>query len=230
MKFVYRFTLPRGKAREFEVTVDDQTCALVPEPRSSYPKWTRLTYKQCSNCTLREEQHPRCPIAASMADLTEFFRESYSWEKADVEVRTPERTFSKRASVAEGIRSLVGIYMVTSGCPILDKLRPMVRTHLPFGTWEETLYRAVSMYLLAQFFLAKRGEPPDWELKKMSEACEAIAVVNKTLCERLRDTSLLDAVLNALVELDCFAQMAAKAARQGKLPELEKLFTAYWTR
>ena len=54
--------------------------------------------------------------------------------------------------------SLIGIYMVTSGCPIMDKLRPMARFHLPFASTEETIYRAISTYLLGQYFLEQKGK------------------------------------------------------------------------
>jgi len=49
--------------------------------------------------------------------------------------------------------------------PIFEKLKPMVRFHLPFASIEETKYRAISMYLLAQYFLYQQGSQPDWDLK-----------------------------------------------------------------
>ncbi len=61
----------------------------------------------------------------------------------------------------------MGIYMVTSGCPVMGKLKPMVKFHLPFASGEETSYRMVTMYLLAQFFKYKNGKEPDWDLKNL---------------------------------------------------------------
>lgn len=38
--------------------------------------------------------------------------------------------------------------MVTSNGPVIDKLRPMVKFHVPFGSLEETVCRAASMCLI----------------------------------------------------------------------------------
>tara|TARA_B100000686_G_scaffold86198_1_gene93073 strand:- start:90 stop:251 length:162 start_codon:yes stop_codon:yes gene_type:complete len=47
---------------------------------------------------------------------------------------TDERCYVEHTTMTEAVSSLLGIYMVTSGCPVMDKLRPMVRFHLPLAT------------------------------------------------------------------------------------------------
>ena len=49
-----------------------------------------------------------------------------------------ERSFTLQLGARQAIISPLGIYMVTSGCPIMNKLRPMVRFHPPFATIAET--------------------------------------------------------------------------------------------
>lgn len=110
----------------------------------------------------------------------------------------------------------------------MDKLRPMVRTHLPFATVEETMYRVLSMYLLAQYFVAKRKKEPDWELKKLVNIYSDIAIVNKHFRERLSAIKLNDATVNALVNLNCFADFTAFAIEENHLDEIELLFQAYF--
>lgn len=61
---------------------------------------------------------------------------------------TEERTYSKDTLLQQGLASLLGIVMTTSGCPVLEPLKPMVRFHLPFATLTETVYRMVSMCLV----------------------------------------------------------------------------------
>lgn len=78
--------------------------------------------------------------------------------------------------------SLIGIYMVTSSCPIIDKLRPMVRFHTHFTNNKETKYRTISMYLFAQYFLFKQGKQPDWDLKNFSVIYDDINMVNMLFC------------------------------------------------
>jgi len=157
ISFHYKFTLSDGNIKEFDVELDGETLSLISKKKRSYPEWTRLPYHKCPNCPLSDAQNPQCPIAANLVDLVEFFKDSISHEEVDVEITMETRRYVKRTSLQIGISSLIGIYMVTSGCPVMDKLRPMVKTHLPFATREETMYRVLSMYLLAQYFLSKEG-------------------------------------------------------------------------
>ncbi len=115
-----------------------------------------------------------------------------------------ERTYGQETSIQNGLSSLLGIYMVASGCPIMDYLRPMVRFHLPFATTLETTYRSVSMYLIAQYFRSKRGLSADWKLEKLDDLYKKIAKVNKGLWGRLSKASTFDANTNAIVMLNTF--------------------------
>ncbi len=67
------------------------------------------------------------------------------------------RQIAKEASLVHGIASLLGLRMATSGCPVLAKLRPMAAFHIPFATDEETLYRAVATYFIAQLLRQGAG-------------------------------------------------------------------------
>lgn len=223
----YRFTLKDGIVKQFQLDLRPDTLRLVQKERPFYPPWTKLSFFKCPNCPLSEDQHPRCPIAANLVDLVEFFKDSISYELADVEITTAERTFKKRAPLQSAVSSLLGIYMVTSGCPVMDKLRPMVRTHLPFATGTETLYRAISMYLMAQYFLYKRGRTPDWDLNSLVKIYEEVRVVNRGFYRRIAATHIEDASLNALVHLDYFADLASFSLDHQKLAELEQMFEAY---
>ncbi len=227
ISFHYKFTLSDGNIKEFDVELDGETLSLIGKKKRSYPKWTRLAYHKCPNCPLSDAQNPQCPIAANLVDLVEYFKDSISHEEVDVEITTETRTYVKRTSLQSGISSLIGIYMVTSGCPVMDKLRPMVRTHLPFATREETMYRVISMYLLAQYFLYKEGQRPDWDLENLGEIYEGIHTVNKSFCQRLSGTHIKDASLNAVVQLDILADFSSFSLEINKLDEIKRLFHAY---
>jgi hypothetical protein len=167
-------------------------------------------------------------VAVSLVDLIDFFKNFLSTEQVEITIITESRSYFKRASVQFGVSSLMGLHMVTSGCPILDKLRPMVYTHLPFATADETLYRAISMYLIAQFLLAKRGEKPDWELRDLVRIYEEIGKVNHHFVKRILSINPKDASLNSLVSLDCFASYATMSIEENYLEELEVLFESYF--
>jgi len=224
----YKFIFTNGVEKEFRVKLDNKTLNLVPSGQKSYPQWTQLKCFKCPNCSLEEDQNKFCPVAVNLVTLVDFFKSLISYEEVEVLIDTPERKYLKHTSLQSGLSSLVGIYMVTSGCPVMNKLKPMVRHHLPFATIEETQYRVISMYLLAQYFLYKRGEKPDWNLKNLIKIYEDIRIVNKSFHQRLCSIKTEDASLNALVKLDCFADSVTFSLDKDKLDEIELLFAAYF--
>lgn len=226
--FQYRFMFDRGSERKFDVKLDKKTLNLILTKRASYPEWTELTFFKCPNCPLDEEQHSFCPIATSLADLVDFFRDMISYKEVDLFIQDEQRTYMKHTTLQQGISSLVGIYMVTSGCPIMQKLKPMVCYHLPFATLRETQYRVISMYLFAQYFLSRRGRKPDWELTNLVRDYDDIRLVNKSFFQRLEHIKIKDATLNALIKLDMFAEHISTLIHKNALDEMESLFKGYF--
>jgi hypothetical protein len=223
----YNLRLLNGDQKRHVVHLDGATMALRNLPPAVLPEWTRLAFHQCSNCPLNPDTHSHCPVAVGLVEVIESFKDGLSHEVAEVAIRTPHRTYVKKAPLQQAVSSLMGLHMASSGCPILDKLRPMVSTHLPFASIEETLYRAVSMYLLAQYVRSKRGLTPDWELRDLVANYEAVSLVNAAFVKRILNINTLDANLNALVSLDCFAGMASISIAEDYLKEIEPLFEAY---
>jgi len=103
----------------------------------------------------------------------------------------------------------------------------MVRFHLPFATTEETMYRAISMYVLSQYFLYRHGSQPDWDLKKLTEVYENVRIVNESFCKRLRAIEAKDANLNAIVLLDVFAEGVNFSIDSRMVDDLDYLFEGY---
>jgi len=197
LRFVYKFQFDDGKEKEFTILLDSRTLRIIAPPLSAKPEWTRLEYQKCANCPLGPEKS-HCPVAVNLAHLVDEFKYSTSYDKTWCVVEGPERTYAQETSVQNSLASVMGMIMVTSGCPILDELRPMVRFHLPFATALESVYRIISMYLLSQLFAMKGGEEPDWDLEKLGELYQQIAKVNKGLWNRLSKASSFDANVNAV--------------------------------
>ncbi len=84
-------------------------------------------------------------------------------------VEAPGCTIQKRTTLQDAVGSLMGVLSATSGCPRFSFLEPMAGFHLPFANEQETIYRAVSTYLLAQFLVGQHGGKPG----------DRIAVVNR---------------------------------------------------
>ena len=77
----------------------------------------------------------------------------------------------------------------------------MARFDLPLASDEETVYRATSMYLLAQFFLKKEGSQTDLELDGLARIYENLQIINVAIAERLRAATTTDSSVNAIVVL-----------------------------
>lgn len=227
-KLTYRFRFPDGKQKEFLIQLDRKNCSLVQPKRESYPEWTELGFKQCKRCPLSTDEHTHCPVAVNIVDIVEFFQDSQSVEQAIIEVDTRQRVTKRgKSALFPAISSLIGIYMVTSGCPVMDKLRPMARFHLPFADTEETVYRALSMYALAQHFRGKRDLEMDWDFEGLKEIYRDVNQLNIDFAKRLHNDSISEATTNAITSLDCFAQEIDFSISEEMLEEIETLFEGY---
>jgi hypothetical protein len=224
----YKFIFKNEVEKDFNIELDSVTLNLIQTGNKAYPEWTKLSCFKCPNCSLDKHLYEFCPIAVNMVDIIDYFGNLVSTELVTVIVASEERRYMKRVTLQQGVSSLIGICMVTSGCPILETLKPMVRFHLPFATIEETKYRAISMYLLAQYFLQRHGSQPDWDLKKLAEAYENITVVNKSFYKRLRTIEVKDATLKAVIVLDIFADSVNFSIDSRMVDELDYLFKGYF--
>jgi hypothetical protein len=225
IRFLYTFEFPDNTEKEFEVLLSAKTLELVTQKDLPKPAWTKLKYQQCEHCPLGDE-HEYCPVAVNLSALVESFKDSVSYESTNVRVQTNERIYEKKTTLQKGLSSIIGMYMVTSDCPVMDKLRPMVRFHLPFGSLEETVYRAASMYLTAQYLLMRKGKTPDWDLKKLVEIYKSVGHVNRGISNRLSSASKEDANMNAVVILSAYAEMVPFSIEH-QLAELEYIFSEY---
>ena len=227
LSYRYKFTFSSNEEVEFNVSLDKLSLSLIPAEAQAPPEWTLLRYSQCPNCTLKEEQHRFCPIAVNLVDVIEFFVSRISYEKVDLSVRSDDREYIKHTSLDMGLSSLIGLLMVTSGCPIMQRLKPMAFHHLPFASAEETTFRVISMYILAQYLRYKRGKKPDWELRQLTKLYDDIRIVNKHFCKRISGIGAEDASINALVHLDVFADFVTFSLDGDILNQLELMFSAY---
>jgi hypothetical protein len=206
--FHYIFKFNDGTSKVFKIVLDERTLSFVHGADREKPEWARLDYCRCENCPRHEKaDDDYCPVALSIAGLVEDFGDLASYENAYVLVITRERDISKNTTVHEGLSSMMGVYMVTSGCPVMERLKPMVRYHLPFATIKESVYRVISMYLLVQYFLKKKGEKPDWELKRLADMYEDIRTVNAGISMRLKSAAKKDASIAAIGSLDFLASL-----------------------
>ena len=222
----YQFDTEGGTHAVFDLELDPDTLEL-PMAEGDLPEWTALEFSQCPNCPLNSDEHPRCPSAAHLPRLIQSFNHLVSHDQVRVEVVTVERTFVQTVSMQKGIGTLMGLIMATSGCPITAFFRPMARFHLPFSTQDETIFRASSAYLLADYFRTRAsGKFPDWDLEGLTEVYGRVHALNKAFFERVKVAARTDSSLNALVHLDMFALMLPLQAKR-EFPAIMKYFKPY---
>lgn len=196
MAIEYRITLDETHEFNYRIQLDrGHDTGLL----AMAPKWTRLDYQQCSNCPLSKEQYSHCPAAIDLYRVIEDFQGLPAVKKALVRVHTPERDYSKQVSLEEGLRSLLGVIMASSACPVLARLRPMAEQHLPFASNQEFTLRAVSLYLARQCFNSREGRTADWELKGLVATFQQLQLVNQAFWQRIHDTCVGDSNLKAFL-------------------------------
>lgn len=203
MNVTYQFRFEDNRSVDFKVT--DQPA----EAKGNLPAWTKLEHCQCSNCPLKASESPQCPAAVEILPVVNQFQAEDAYQKVDVVVTDDRRTYSKSTTLEEALRSLLGLKMATSGCPVLSELKSMAVHHLPFASNDEFIMRSVSHYLLQQYLAKRNHQEPDWDLKGLVERNQRLQLVNQALWQRIHSVCKGDSNLKALLN---FFSMASSVS------------------
>jgi hypothetical protein len=195
------------------------------ENSDDLPEWTRLDFSQCECCPLKKEDHPHCPAAVRAHEVLTTFRNARSFDFVTVEVETFQRQYRKALPLQKALQSLLGLLMSTSGCPILGRFRPLASFHMPFSSFEETLFRTVGAYLIHQYFESREEGNPDWELKGLKEFYHVLEGLNRDFSKRIQAVEENDAISNAIIIFFATSSVVVDSIEDG-LEEYRNLFTA----
>jgi hypothetical protein len=220
----YFFLLEGDRHESFKVTIDSKSLQTIHSFSKQPPSWTALEFFQCPNCPLKEDTH--CPAALNMVELVERFDRLLSFHRTMVCVKTAERMIRCDTSVQRGMCSLMGLMMASSGCPLTAFFKPMARFHLPFASTEETIWRATSTYLLAQYFRQQAGNEADISFQGLSSLYHQIQIVNSAFSKRMRAACHLDSMINAIALLDMLAKSMPYAIEES-LEQIRDFFAPY---
>lgn len=196
MKIGYTFDLEHGTLH-YEVDIDREFDFKQTRPEA--PRWADLGHHQCPNCPLTVKDCAYCPAAVDLVQVVTDFQRLPAVENARITVQTPERQYFKETTLEEGLRSLMGLIMATSACPILHKLKPNARNHLPFASQEEFIIRSAALYLLRQYFNYREGKRPDWDLQGLISINEELGTLNQAFWQRVHEACESDSNLKALL-------------------------------
>ena len=223
----YLFDIEGDQSESYKVTLDPVSLQTIENgKKAAFPDWTKLTFHQCGNCPLDSSMTERCPAAVNMVLLVERFNQLLSYDSTTVMVLTAERKVYNQTTVQRGVCSLMGLLMASSGCPHTAFFKPMARFHLPFASTAETIWRATSTYLLAQYFQQQEGRPADVCFNGLREIYDQIQTVNQAFAKRLRSACRHDSMINAIILLDMFAK-SMPTAIEASLDDIRHLFEPY---
>lgn len=228
-KLSYNFEFEDGTKKSCDVYLEPKTLQIVRQTKKTPSEWTELNNFECNHCPLDKNEFKYCPVAVSLEELIEFFSNRTSFERVKVTVQTEERSYYKETDIQSAVGSFIGIIMPSSGCPILAKLRPMLRFHLPFATIEETEFRVFATYSLAQFLRHKNGKEPDWELKSLGKLYDDIQKINSNVASKIAKLEKQDASINSVIVLNNFASSVSMNLDDEDFSQLEQLFHSWIT-
>ncbi|MGB6307706.1 MAG: hypothetical protein WBF89_07915 [Steroidobacteraceae bacterium] len=218
----YRFDLPDGSQKFLDFSFDPADFRLANKAPAAAPFWADLKFNQCANCPLKADEHPHCPAALQMAAAIEPLKALASFDTVGVTVTQAERTIYAETTAHQAMSSVLGLIMATAGCPWTDRFRPMARFHLPFASEVETVYRSVSMFLLARELAGVRTQG----FAALEQLYENLHVVNRDMSRRLGAATRTDPAQNAMALLDAYTTLLP-AALESSLGELKPLFDAW---
>jgi hypothetical protein len=227
MNIRYEFLFDGGRAEQIDLEFNPHDMRLVPPAVQQPLPWTALTFHQCEGCPLSSTMHAVCPVARNLSPVVPLFKDDFSYAPVRTRVIVGDRIIEKKGALENGVSSLMGLIMATSGCPVLDFFRPMAFTHLPFANENETIMRAVSMYLMAQSIRAAQGKKPVWNIRKLADIYAKVSRINQAFSERIRSIQGKDANVNAVISLDLFAQFSMFALPDNWIEKVQGYFGAY---
>lgn len=216
----------------FRVSLDPFSETYIFTDAENAPAWTLLENNKCSHCPLSAEDFRLCPLAERVVPFVKKLSHLSSTEEMRVDVTQFDRTRQMLAPVQDVLSSLLGLFIATSDCPHTHFLRPMAYFHLPLADADETIYRVMSMYRLAQFFKKAKTGRAYAGFGKLEYLYEQLTEVNHKLSERIRvalkdQDNKQDGTINAITMLDALSQYVP-ASLDDAVDELEPIFLGYW--
>ena len=227
--YTYKFKFKNNTEKVFKVFIDPDTMETIRDESKENPEWAKLKNFHCDNCAVKSNSEAFCPVALSLSDIIEFFSNIPSYEEAELEVTTPERTYSKTTSVQVGVGGLIGILMPTSGCPTMGKLKTISKIPftplLQFRKLNSEYFPCTS---LAQYFRMKHGKKTDWDMNYLKTMYEEIQRLNVNIAKKIANLEKMDASINAVVVLNNFADSITFSLDDDDLSQIEFLFKDYF--
>ncbi len=219
----YRMQFDDGTVTSYAIDIHKETMISNVMTDDVPPEWARLENGKCTNCPLENSEY--CPIALRLAEPLRRFDGLISQAQAMTTVTTPERNYIKKGDLQDSLRSLIGLVMATSGCPLMQPFKYMARYHLPFSSLEETICRITSTYLMRQLTANIDKKELSIDLQEIERLYNTMRSLNEAMATRLRNAVKWsgDGTVSAIVILNTFSSLIPIIIRD-EIKNLQPLF------
>jgi len=222
----YRIKFAASRTEVFKFELHGSTFDLVKREVRDPPRWTKLTFNQCSHCPLNDRDHSHCPAALQLCDIVERFHDTRSIDKVELEVVTEERRVIQTLDIQRAISSMLDLILPICGCPKTAHFKPLACFHLPLASEEETVFRVTGMYLLAQYFLSQMSSRGRISLEGLIDIFTDLHILHKALASRLQSVTQSDSVKNAFALVDVYSVLVPSLI-EDQLVEMRGFFESY---
>lgn len=183
--YLYQIDFENGEHYQKLIEVSREDGHLLTEEMipKNLEEYGLLEFCKCEHCPYSSEEFKYCPVFRNIANLVNDFKEHNPSEtvRACVVINGKTTTIEDELQVA--LTSLMGLLMASSECEYFDFLRPMVKTHQPFSSHEETLIRVISLYFLDRFLC---GHTSDWKIEDLKKEYHHLEKVNAGILQRIK--------------------------------------------
>lgn len=185
-----------------DFVIDENGCTSDIFHQESVQDWMKLEFEQCDECTIPESSRETCPAAVAIHPVISVSDALYSFDEVLVTVKRSDLNLEASTTTQRAIRSLIGLLLGLSECPLYKQLRPVAYFHLPFGDLDHRVFRILGMSLIKQYIRGLDGQTPDWELNDLRETLTILHRANRKLSRRIRAVCQKDAANNAIALFD----------------------------
>jgi hypothetical protein len=189
-----------GQKNIFDIEMSP-TGTLITERFCTPAEWTLLDFCKCPSCRLGKAE-VYCPAALSLEETIMKFKDRDSFERVKgTAIDGAGRVTIVKSTLHEVGSVFVQLAVFSSGCPLGKRVRPLLRDARPFSTNKELLH-----YLMGMLLIKCRGDVEEVR-RDAQRLFQPLHDVFANLARRIGAESLRgDAVQNAIVHLDVFAQ------------------------
>jgi hypothetical protein len=222
MKNTYDYLEFADPKMDFHLMIPDHVTGPKACKKTPIPDWARLICHQCSNCKLTGENAEYCPPAYDMIDLVEHFASLNSYETVRLHMWKNGEMHTIQTDLQRALSYLFPAILAASSCPYAELLSPTRKFGKPFPDLEDFLFYSLSFGLISSY-LEDNQDPEAGIAVPASNKAQTVAHVFHGLLRRIKQSSLSDAIVNALVRDIQWSYLALFPKRFFK-NKLEKYF------